>query len=345
MKAVTYHDVGDFRVTEVPAPELGGSRDALVRISLGAICGSDLNIYNGNVPIQEGAVLGHEFVGVVEKVGSEVQSLNAGDRVVAPFYAACGHCVLCRRGWWSQCEEKRTFGHGDHFGGLGGGQAEFVVVPNADLNLAVIPDHVTDEQAIFVGDILATGIFAAERGEIRPGATVAVVGAGPVGLMAVMCAQLFGPARVFAIDMVDSRLEVAQELGALPINAREVNPLVEIQRQTGGVGVDSVLECVGQIAAIETSLQCVRGGGTVSSVGIPSAVNSDFPYLEFWMRDLTYRAGWANVHAYLRPLLDLVAAGRLRPERIISHRMRLDQAEEAYRLFESREATKVVLRP
>jgi threonine dehydrogenase-like Zn-dependent dehydrogenase len=345
MRAVIYHDVRDFRVTDVPAPELSGSRDALVRISLGAICGSDLHIFNGNVPIQEGAILGHEFVGVVERVGSEVQSLRPGVRVVAPFYAACGHCRHCRRGWWSQCEHKATFGHGTHFGDLGGGQAEYVVVPDADLNLAPIPDRVSEEQAIFVGDILATGCFAAERAEIRPGDTVAVIGAGPVGLMAVMCAQLFGPARVFIVDMVESRLEVAQELGAVPLDSRAVNAEVEIQRHTEGAGADSVLECVGQLAAIETALSCVRGGGTVSSVGVPSAVTGDFPYLDFWMRDLTFRAGWANVHAYLRPLLDLVAAGRLQPERIISHRMRLDEAEEAYRLFESREATKIVLRP
>jgi alcohol dehydrogenase len=345
MKAVTYRDVGDFRVTEVPAPRLSGSRDALVRITLGAICGSDLHIYHGNVPIQEGAVIGHEFVGVVDEIGSEVQSLRPGDRVVAPFYAACGQCRHCRRGWWSQCEHKATFGHGSFFGGLGGGQAEYVVVPDADLNLAPIPEGVSDEQAIFVGDILATGFFAAERAEIRPGDTLAVVGAGPVGLMAVMCAQLFGPARLFAIDMVDSRLEVAQELGAIPLDSRAVNPQMEIQRHTAGAGADSVLECVGHLSAIETALNCVRGGGTVSSVGVPSAVTGDFPYMDFWMRDLTYRAGWANVHAYLRPLLELIAAGRLRPERIISHRMPLDQAREAYRLFESREATKVVLRP
>jgi 2-desacetyl-2-hydroxyethyl bacteriochlorophyllide A dehydrogenase len=345
MRAVTYRGIGDFRVTDVPAPELSGSRDVLVRITLSSICGSDLHIYNGNVPIDEGAVIGHEFVGVVEKVGSEVQSLSPGDRVVAPFYAACAHCRQCRRGWWSQCEHKATFGHGMYFGGLGGGQAECVVVPDADHNLAIIPAGVSDEQAIFVGDILATGYFAAERAEIRPGDTVAVIGAGPVGLMAVMCAQLFGPARLFAVDMVESRLEVAQELGAVPLNSAAVNPQIEIQRHTEGVGADSVLECVGQFAAIDTALQCVRGGGTVSSVGIPSNVSGDFPFMDAWLRDLTYRAGWANVHAYLRPLLELVAAGRLAPERIISHRMRLDEAEEAYRLFASRQATKIVLSP
>ena len=345
MRAVTYKDVGDFRLTEVPTPQPTGPGDALVRITLGAICGSDLHIYHGRIPIEEGAVIGHEFVGVVETTGPQVRGVKPGDRVVAPFYAACGHCRHCREGWWSQCLDKATFGHGTHFGGLGGGQAEYVVVPNADHNLAIIPDGVGDEQAIFVGDILATGFFAAERGGIRAGDTVVVVGAGPVGLMATMCANLFGPARLFVIDMVDSRLEVAQELGGTPIHSGEVNPQIEVQRRTDGAGAEVVLECVGQLSAIRTALECVRGGGTVSSVGLPSGITGDFPYMEVWMRDVTYRAGWTNVHAYMRPLLALIEAGRLHPERIISHRMRLDEAVEAYRLFVNREATKVVLRP
>jgi len=264
---------------------------------------------------------------------------------VASFYTACGVCYQCRRRWWSQCEKRSIFGHGEYFGGLGGAQAEYCVVPVADLNLATIPDSVTDEQAIFAGDILATGLFAAERGEIRVGDTVAVIGVGPVGLMAVMCAQLFGPARVFAVDTVGDRLELAAELGAIPLDARAVNPQAEIQRHTGGFGADAVLECVGHMAAIQTAIDCVRGGGTVSSVGVPSELTADFPYFDAWNRDLTFRSGCTNVHAYLRPLLDLVASGRLHPERIISHRMRLDEAVEAYRLFDRREATKIVLRP
>jgi alcohol dehydrogenase len=345
MKAVTYHGVGDFRVTDEPRPELTGPADALLRVTLGAICGSDLHIYHGRTPIDDGAVIGHELVGVVEEVGSSVRSVRPGDRVVAPFSTACGACVQCRRGWWSQCEERAIFGHGTYFGGLGGAQAELCVVPAADVNLFGVPDGVSDEQAIFVGDILATGLFAAERGDIAPGDTVAVIGAGPVGLMAVMCAHLFGPARVFAVDVVGSRLELAGELGAIPLDSREVNPVAEIQRQTDGLGADVVLECVGQVAAIETALGCVRGGGTVSSVGVPSEITGDFPYFDVWNRDLTFRSGWANVHRYVRPLLDLLAAGRLRPERIISHRMQLDEAVEAYRLFDRREATKIVLRP
>jgi threonine dehydrogenase-like Zn-dependent dehydrogenase len=345
MRAVTYQGVGDFRVTEVPRPELTSPADALVRMTLTAVCGSDLHIYHGHTPIDEGAVLGHELVGVVEEVGSEVRNFRPGDRVVASFYTACGVCPQCRRGWWSQCEERAIFGHGTYFGGLGGSQAELCVVPGADLNLARIPDGVSDEQAIFVGDILSTGYFAAQRGEIRPGDTVAVVGAGPVGLMAIMCAQLFGPARLFAIDMVGSRLELAGDLGAIPLDPKAVNPAVEVQRHTAGTGADAVLECVGQMAAIELAINVARGGGTVSSVGVPSAVNGDFPYFDAWNRDLTFRSGMTNVHACMRPLLELVAAGRIHPERIISHRMRLDEAAEAYRLFDRREAVKIVLQP
>ncbi len=345
MKALTFQGAGDVKVTDVPKPAIKGSGDALVRVTLGSVCGSDLHILHGHTPMNVGAVLGHEFVGVVEDVGSEVKRFKAGDRVVSSFFTSCGHCTLCRKGWFNQCVDKATFGHGEYFGGLGGGQAEYVVVPNADHTMETIPAAMADEQAIFVGDILSTGYFGAERAEIKPGDVVAVVGAGPVGLMATMCSQLFGPARTFVIDMVDSRLEIAQELGGIPINTKLVHPVQAIEAETEGVGADSSIECVGLLPAVDTAIQCVRGGGTISMVGVPSAVLGDFPYMRMWLKSLSFRAGWCNVQAYMRPLLDLVAAGRLHPEKIISHRMKLDDAEEAYRMFEAREATKIVLTP
>jgi threonine dehydrogenase-like Zn-dependent dehydrogenase len=215
----------------------------------------------------------------------------------------------------------------------------------ADHSMELIPEGMTDEQAIFVGDILATGFFGAERAEIKPGDVVAVVGAGPVGLMATMCAQLFGPARVFVIDMVDSRLEIAQELGGIPINAKQVHPVEAINGQTNGIGADSSIECVGLMSAVDTAIESVRGGGTISMVGVPNKVIGDFPYMKMWLKSLTFRAGWCNVQAYMRPMLDLIAAGRLKPDAIISHRMKLEQAEEAYRMFDAHEATKIVLTP
>jgi 2-desacetyl-2-hydroxyethyl bacteriochlorophyllide A dehydrogenase len=345
MKALTFQGEGDVKVLEVPKPSLQGSRDVLVKVTLGAVCGSDMHILHGHTPMNPGAVLGHEFVGVVEEAGTEVNRFRRGDRVVSSFFTSCGHCALCRKGWFNQCVDKGTFGHGEYFGGLGGGQAEYVVVPNADSTMEPIPDGMSDEQAIFVGDILATGFFGAERAEIKPGDVTVVVGAGPVGLMATMCAQLFGPSRVFVLDMVDSRLELAQDLGGIPINPKEVHPVQAIESATGGVGADSSIECVGLLTAVDTAIHVVRGGGTISMVGVPSKVQGDFPYVRMWLKSLTFRAGWCNVQLYMRPLLDLIASGRLHPEKIISHRMKLEDAEEAYRIFDAREATKIVLTP
>jgi threonine dehydrogenase-like Zn-dependent dehydrogenase len=345
MKAATYAGEHEVRVVDVAKPAIKRPDEALVRVTLSAICGSDLHIYHARVPINEGAILGHEFVGVVEDAGPEVRRFQSGDRVVASFYASCGHCDYCRRGWFNQCLSKATFGFGEYYGDLGGGQSEYVVVPMADHSMEKIPDGMTDEQAIFVGDILTTGYFGAERAEIKPGDTVAVIGAGPVGLLATMSAQLFGPARTFVVDMVESRLEVAQEVGGIPVNATHVHPVTAIQDATGGLGADSSIECVGTPDAVDTAMTCVRGGGTISMVGVPGVVSGDFPYLDVWQRALTFRAGWCNVQRYMRVLLDLVAAGKLRPEIIISHRMKLDEAEEAYRMFAAREATKIVLTP
>jgi 2-desacetyl-2-hydroxyethyl bacteriochlorophyllide A dehydrogenase len=346
MKAASYQGEKSVKVIDVEKPSIKGSRDALVRITLGAICGSDLHIYHGNVPFRPGELLGHEFVGVVEEVGSEVQRFKPGDRVVSAFYTSCGFCALCRKGWFSQCEHKEIFGFGEAIGGkLGGAQAEFVVVPHADHTMEPIPAGMSDEQAIFVGDILATGMFAAQRAEIRPGDAVAVIGAGPVGLMATMCAQLYGPAKVFVVDMVDARLEIARQLGGIPINARHVNPIEAIDAQTAGLGADSSIEAVGAVASVDTAIRCVRGGGTISMVGVPSQYAGDFPYIPAWEKSLTFRIGVCNVQEHMRPLLDLIVAGRLKPEMIISHRMKLDDVEEAYRMFDAREATKIVLTP
>src|SRR5579864_834979 len=239
VKALTFQGEGSVKIADVPKPAIESPSEVLIKVTLGAVCGSDLHILHGHTPMNQGAVLGHEFVGVVEDVGSEVKRFQPGDRVVSSFFTSCGKCALCRMGWFNQCVDKATFGHGEYFGGLGGGQAEFVVVPNADHSMEPIPSGMTDEQAIFVGDILSTGFFGAERAEIKPGDNVAVIGAGPVGLMATMCAQLFGPARVFVVDMVDSRLELAQELGGIPINPGARHPVEAIESLTAGIGADS----------------------------------------------------------------------------------------------------------
>ena len=343
MRALTFQGPQSVRLDEIPRPRLQGPDEAVVRITTSAICGSDLHLYHERIPIQPGAVLGHEFVGIVEEVGDSVQRVRAGDRVVACFFTYCGHCVNCRRGWFSQCERKGVFGYGQSFGGLGGGQADYCLVPLADQTLELIPTGVSDEQALFVGDILATGFFGAERARISPGETVAVVGAGPVGLMAVMSAQLFGPSRIFAIDMVEDRLQLAAELGATPINAAEGNAAKQVKALTNGQGTDCSIECVGLQATIETALYSVRPGGTVSVVGVPEALEGGFPYTKVWWNNLTYTGGVCNVPAYMSKLLDLIAAGKLDPARIVSHRLGLDEGVRAYEMFDRREATKILL--
>ena len=345
MKAATFQGVGQVKVIDVAKPSLKAPDEVLLKVTLGSICGSDLHAYHGRIPMVAGELLGHEFVGVVEAVGSAVIRFKPGDRVVVSFYTACGYCQLCRKGWFNECLKMATFGFGAVLGDLGGGQSEYVVVPLADHSMELIPEGITDEQAIFVGDILSTGMFAAERAEIHPGDIVAVIGAGPVGLMATMCAQLFGPARVLVVDLIDSRLEVAQELGGTPINASRSHPVEAIAGYTGGIGADSSIEAVGLTASVDTAIQCVRGGGTISAVGVPSEFTADFPYYHMWEKSLTFRSGRCNVQKYMRPLLELVSAGRLHPEKIISHRMKLEDAEEAYKMFAARQATKIVLTP
>ena len=259
--------------------------------------------------MNQGAVLGHEFVGVVEDAGPEVKRFKPGDRVVSSFFTSCGHCALCRKGWFNQCVDKGTFGHGEYFGGLGGGQAEYVVVPKADHTMEGIPGGMPDEQAIFVGDILSTGFFGAERAEIKPGDVVAIVGAGPVGLMATMCAQLFGPARRLVIDMVDARLEIAQELGAIPINANEVHP-VECDPGSHRRHRRGLQHRVRRPDVGGRYRDPLRPGRRHHLDGWRSERGQgDFPYLRMWLKSLTFRAGWCNVQAYMRPLLDLIAAG------------------------------------
>lgn len=345
MRALTFQGPGTVRLDDLPRPSLQGPDDALVRVTTGAICGSDLHLYHERVPIQPGAVLGHEFVGVVEEVGAHVNRVRPGDRVVACFFTFCGHCFYCRRGWFSQCDSKGVFGYGKHFGNLGGGQAEYCVAPFADHTLEPIPEGVGDEQALFVGDILATGFFGAERAGIQPGDSVAVIGCGPVGLMAIMSARLMGAARIFAVDMVPDRLEMASRLGAVPIDGREVHSSQAVKAETGGEGADRAIEAVGLTATIETAIHSVRRGGTVSVVGVPDTTAGSFPYMKMWWDDLTFTGGVCNVPAYMRQLLDLIAAGRLDPAQIVSHRMTLDEGVRAYDMFDRKEATKILLTP
>lgn len=349
MRAITLHGTGDVRVERVPDPAIQEPTDALVRITTSAICGSDLHQYHGRVPgLAPGVVMGHEFMGVVEAVGASVTRVRPGDRVIAPFSISCGTCEWCRLRLPTQCATTQRAVFGGRWGHVyPGGQAEAIRVPFADHMCERVPDGMRDEEVIFLGDILATGYVAAEAAGIRPGDTVAVLGAGPVGLLALQSAHLFGPSRVLVVDRVDYRLKLAEELGGIPVPLDAGDPAEQLRALTGGRGPDAVLECVGHEVPFAQAVQAVRPGGTVSSVGVYVEPSIGFPAREAFFKDLTLRMGICNARNHIAPLLALVRAGRLQPARIITHTLPLAEAPRGYAIFDRKEdrAIKVMLKP
>jgi threonine dehydrogenase-like Zn-dependent dehydrogenase len=316
----------------------------VVRISHTAICGSDLHLYHG-VFATPGVRLGHEFVGVVEEVGPDVRTIRPGDRVLVAGVIGCGHCpaclardpVLCVEGW-------RVFGTGLE---LHGGQAEAAGVPAADVFALPIPEAVTPEQAVLLTDILPTGYIGAQRADIEPGSTVAIIGLGPVGVFALQCAQLFGPARILAVDMVADRLARAEALGAEPIDASDGGAVARILDATGGRGAHAVIEAVGADQTITDALFACAPGGTVSVIGVSANFAFPFPLVLALAKRLTFRVTLASVPSAWNALIPLIAAGRLHPEDVFTHRLGLSDAAEAYRVFDAREegVLKVLLDP
>jgi threonine dehydrogenase-like Zn-dependent dehydrogenase len=349
MKAITLHGTGDVRVESVADPRIVDQTDAVVRITTSAICGSDLHQYHGRVPgLPPGVVMGHEFTGVVEEVGREVKRVHKGDRILAPFNISCGSCDWCRRGLTSQCSTTGRAVFGGRFGHVyPGGQAEAIRVPFADFMCETIPAGMSDEDVFFLGDILSTGYFCAESAGIRPGDTVAVLGAGPVGLFALQSAQLFGPSRVYVVDRVGYRLKLAEEFGGTPVNLDAGDPVEQLRALTGGRGPDAVLECVGHEVPFSQAILAVRAGGTVSSVGVYVETSIGFPARDAFFKDLTLRMGICNARNYIVPLIPLIQAGKLKPTRIITHTIGLDEAPHGYAIFDRKEdrAIKVMLKP
>jgi threonine dehydrogenase-like Zn-dependent dehydrogenase len=255
MKAVVFHGVGDIRLDDVPEPQLQDSMDAIVRLTASAICGTDLHMIRGTLPgMRPGTILGHEGVGVVEEVGAGVRNLNKGDRVVIPSTIACGYCSYCRSGYYSQCDVANPngpaagtsfFGGPEPSGPVDGLQAEYARIPYANTGLVKLPKDVTDDEAILLSDIFPTAYFGAELAEITPGDTVAVFGCGPVGQFAIKSAQLLGAGRLFAIDTIPARLEMAKALGAEIIDFNQEDPVESLKSMTGGTGVDRVIDAVG----------------------------------------------------------------------------------------------------
>jgi threonine dehydrogenase-like Zn-dependent dehydrogenase len=387
MKALTYHGSKDVRVETMPDPTLLAPDDILLRVTATAICGSDLHLYHGKIPeTRHGDIFGHEFMGIVEDAGPEVTNVSVGDRVVIPFVIACGQCFFCAHEQFAACEttnpdqgaslRKRAkmsppaalFGYSHLYGGVPGGQAEFVRVPKANVGPFKVPGNLPDERVLFLSDILPTGYQAVLNARIGKGSTVAIFGAGPVGLMAAACARMLGAERIFMVDEEAYRLDFAvAAYDVLPINFSAVDPAEFILAQTSGRGVDASIDAVGFEAKgsttetvlsalkLETSSgevlrQCIsatRRGGVISVPGVYAGFIHGFLVGDAFDKGLTIAMGQTHVQKYLPELLDAIEQGRLQPDIIISHRMKLAEAAEGYKIFDEKQdaCRKVVLTP
>lgn len=389
MKATVWAGRNSVEVQSVPDPKVLNDRDAIVRVTSTAICGSDLHIYDGYIPtVKHGDILGHEFMGEVVEVGKGVDNLAVGDRVVVPFPIACGACSACDRDLYSLCENSNPnagiaeklmghspaglFGYSHMLGGFAGGQAEYARVPFADIGPLKVADDLTDDQALFLSDILPTGYMGAEMCDISPGDVVAVWGAGPVGQFAAVSANLLGASQVIVIDQVQYRLDLAERLGATPLNFAETSVLEELREMTAGRGPDHCIDAVGMEArngstvvdvydrvkqatrleterphALREAAMSCRNGGTISIVGVYGGMMDKFPIGAVMNRSLTIKTGQCHVQRYMRPLLERIRNGEIDPTAIISHHMPLNQAPQGYEIFKHKQdnCTKVVLNP
>src|SRR5262245_25866395 len=345
MRAVVYRGVGVVEVDDVPDPEIVEPTDAIVRVGLTAICGSDLHLFHGKAPLEPGDTIGHEAIGVLERVGPEVTKHAPGDRVVVSFTVADGTCWFCRHGQTQLCDDFAYFGYGLFGGSLGGAQAELLRVPGADVNLLAVPDGLEDERALFVGDALNTGVYAAGLADAGPDGPGAVVGAGPVGFFCAQAARL-DAGTVLALDLDPARLQIAERAGTIPIDVSASNAQTAVYERTDGRGADVVIEAVGTPAAFERSLDIVRRGGKVVVMGVFTSELVQAQIGVWWIRALQIRfAGTTPIHAWWDTAMVEVVAGRLDPTPIVSHRLSLEEAPKGYELFDTRQATKVLLKP
>lgn len=343
MRAVVLQAERAVSVEAVPDPTLSGPDSVIVRVEKTAICGSDLHLYHAKSGF-EGTRLGHEFIGTIVDAGSDVRVVKVGERVIVAGVIGCGRCGPCIARDPVVCRNAgtRVFGTRPD---LPGGQAEFVDVPAADSSVLRIADGVTDEQAVLLTDILPTGYLGALLADIAPGSTVAVIGLGPVGLLAVTCAQLFSPARILAIDPLPERRKRAEVLGAIAIDPSQAGAVAQVMELTKGWGADAVIEAVGADGTIVDAVMCAAPGSTVSIIGVSFNIALPFPMIMATLKRLTVRATLASVPSTWSALMPLLEAGKLRPDDIFTHRMGLSDAAEAYKLFDEHAALKVLLDP
>ena len=344
MRAVTFQAPLEVRVDERPEPELTSADEAVVAIQASGICGSDLHIYHGRVKMEPGFTIGHEFVGTVTAAGDDVTRVKVGDRVLGCFHTACGTCFFCMRGWYHKCDHGKVFGHGELLGSLQGTQADQALVPMANMTLRPVPDAVSTDVALFAGDVMGTGYHAVEESGVRPGDSLAVLGLGPVGLCAVQVALAAGAGPVLAIDTVPARLEMARSFGATAVHLTEESPRDVARQLTGGRGVDAAVDAVGHPDALNLAIRLTRNAGTVVAIGVyaePAQVHMGL----VWIKALTLRSGQANVIGHVDRVLGMLAAGALDPTPLVTHHLPLDEAPEAYAIYDRHEALKIVLSP
>jgi len=384
MKALTYH----VSVDNQPDPGLQAADDIILRVTATAICGSDLHLYRGKIPgTHHGDIFGHEFMGEVVETGSQVTAVRKGDRVVVPFVIACGDCFFCHLHQYAACESTNSgrgailnrkgitppaalFGYSDMYGGIPGGQAEYVRVPKANTGPFKVPDTLSDEKVLFLSDILPTAWQAVKNAEVTQGSSVAIYGAGPVGLLSAACARLSGAEQIFIIDHNDYRLEFAkQRYGAIPVNFDKNDDPAQwiIENTAGHRGVDAVIDAVGFEAkgsltetvlsnlkiegssgkAIRQCIAAVRRGGIVSVPGVYAGFIHAFMFGDAFDKGLTFKMGQTHVHAYLPDLLNLIEQGLLTPEEIVTHHLPLEEAARGYEIFEKKEemCRKIILVP
>ncbi len=343
MKAVTFQGPFKVEVKDVDDPKIQAPNDVILKVTTAGICGSDVHAYDGRMTLPPtGWSMGHEYIGEVVEVGDNIKNFKAGDRAVGAFTSSCGECWYCKADWPTQCVQQATFG----FIMLPGAQAEYLRVPNAHYTLEKV-DGLPDEKALFAGDILSTGYFAADRGEIKPGDVVAVVGSGPVGLFAQMSALTFDPKEVLAIDSMPERLAISEKIGATPVDMSKVDPVEVVKQHSEGRGADVVLECVGTEGPLRSAFNYVRPAGIISAVGMYTEPEFPFPMFQAFLKDLTFKIGVCPVKRYMRKVLDLTAAGKMDPSIIITHTMPLGDAARGYDIFHHRKenCVKVVLKP
>jgi len=385
MKAAVFHKPGDISYDTVPDPRIEDGGDVILKVTSTAICGSDLHILSGAVPQSSDMIVGHEFMGIVEEVGPSVKNLKKGDRVIVPFPIACGQCFFCNHGASPHCENSNykhygpdgdltdkkgaaLFGYTDLYGGYSGGQAEYVRVPYADISPRVIPDNLTDEQALFLTDIFPTGWSAIDWAQLKGGEVVAIFGSGPVGLMAQKAAWINGASRVIAIDPLDYRLERAKEVNKVEtLNPHKVDVVEAIRQMTGGRGADVCVDAVGfepernlldkvkstvnfekgSIKVMEMCFKAVRRAGTVSIVGVYGSPYDNFPVHRMFDKGITIKQGQAPVLNYIDHLIDLVKNEKVVLDDIISHTLPLSEVSHAYKIFDEKkdDCIKVVLKP